>query len=131
MKKLYVIVSACEEENQIFEDWVPAESEQEARDEVEAMRGDYSEICEVDLAKDALKFERRKLKRLERAIKNVKGAQKAWDRTLGHGDMVRIEGKLLKLDGEEADRCEKCSKVFIPDGDSQAGVCPTCADKEA
>ena len=42
---IYVIESCCQEENQVFWDYVPAETEEEAVSKWERVRDDYATIC--------------------------------------------------------------------------------------
>jgi hypothetical protein len=131
-KKIFVVESCDEEEAQLFEDWVPAETKDVAIEEVRKLRGDYAVVCGAHRLQDARRFAKQKLERLERAsgYHGVKRGQRDWDRFLeAEGELVRLNGKLLKLDSEEADRCGLCGKVYEPAGDSWGGLDPGCADK--
>jgi hypothetical protein len=130
-KKIYVVESCDGEEAQIFEDWVPAEAADAAVAEVVKLRGEYAVVCETRTLAEHLKLLNRRIGELRSYRANGPRAwQKGWDKHIEEeGELVRVDGKLLKLDGEEADRCELCGKVFEPSGDTWGGVDPECADK--
>jgi hypothetical protein len=131
-KKIFVVESCDEEEAQIFEDWVPAETKDEAIEEVRRLRGEYAVVCGARPLAGERRAMTLKLAQFERALLKggLEAQQRNWDRFLEEeGDLVRLNGKLLKLDTEEADRCGLCGKVFEPNGDSWGGLDPECADK--
>lgn len=49
MKTRYVVVSACEDENEVFFDVVPADSPEEADERVQRMR-DYAFLCDYTVS---------------------------------------------------------------------------------
>lgn len=132
-KQLFLVESADEDESQIMEDWVPAEDEEKAKAEVEALRGEYATVCCVMDGRNALRYYKKKVKRLTAALtkKGMPKAQKEWDEFLKEaGDIVRLpNGSVGKLDTEEVDTCRLCGKYYRPDGDSWDGLDPACADK--
>ncbi len=132
-KQIWVVESADEDEGQIFEDWVPAETAGQAEAEVEKLRGDYAEICETTPLRKQIAFQRKKLKQMERALTKdgIAREQKEWDAFLKkEGDIVRLDdGSLGELDTEEVDQCQLCKKYYRPGDDSWDGLDPDCADK--
>lgn len=132
-KQIWVVESSDEDEGQIFEDWVPAETSEAAEDEVKKMRGDYATICNTQTLREMLAFQRKKLVRMGKAVTKagIEKTQKEWDKLLKEeGEIVRLDdGTLGKLDTEEVDQCRLCKKYYRPNGDSWDGLDPECADK--
>lgn len=131
-KQIWIVESAHEDEAQIFEDWVPAETASEAQSEVLKMR-DYATICTTCSLKDRVEFLTKALVRMRKALAKggLEKEQKEWDAFLKkEGDIVRLpNGRLAKLDTEEVDTCTLCGEHFEPNGDSWDGLDPECADK--